>query len=1538
MLNNWGELCRSTGRLARAEELLTRAYEEISPDQRAQHPSLLHNLGLLRRAQGDLPRARELLTRAVEGHNASGFDPDSLDTLAALAGVCMDLNELEEAERRLNEGLNRAGQHRLSKAIAEFRSLQGDLARHRGRPLEALPHYQFALEEARARRHPVDEGTARHQIGLAHLEADQLDLAAAAFQAAVGLSRGAGDRPGATLSSALLGSALLKAGRADEAVRWLAPAAEALREIGNRANERTARLDLAAALHRLGRGAESAEALAHGLELTRELHGERAAQVARIQFVAQLREQSPGSEVAPDGPRSHEVLARVMGETRQAGDRHGEAELFLQESLAALQGDDPDGAITSARRAAELAGELGATHLEGAARTNLGEGLRRGGRPEEAVEEFGRAIALLEAGGNPNSLADAHNNLGLALMEGGRWAEAVPHLEETVRLKRQIGRPGGAAVAERLLAQACQQLEQFAACAEHARAAAALFRQAGRPECVPELLLTSAAARAELDDPTAAAADLEQAAAAAREIGSAPELATALAMRGVLLGFRLDRPDEGAAALEEAAGLAHDLGLTGEQLGGMTPDGLREAAQRLRTGRASAAFEAGEEAFGRGEWAAAAERFEQALALGHASARIALSAVACSAADLDAASAHLAAALTAHPDDADALYWLGQVSFRRGRYEEGLRAVRQAVAVRQQQGTLAAPEPTKLVTATTGGVMARYYQHREPPRITPDYLALHLARANLAAAFGDHAAALADLAHLLEIQPNRSEYYFLRAQVWVALGRPADAARDLYQATELEPHHRRLYEVRAGIFVGAGDPAGALEDYGWALRLDPDVAATWADRGWALLTLGDFAEAADDFREAAACDPGNAEHPFWAGVALALGGDLSGAVAELDRSPPDAVPDVWRALVALKQQDAGRAAGLLRGWLDRRPDDPVVLFWLGLVERVGSTPNAETYLRRAGERAGAGADGDQARLRGRLAVLAGDAGGALACCAEVASTCPLLAMRLEVGFLDWPRRVVSRSARGGGRRRRPACPPRRAVVFPGPAEHQAMSPFAATGSFQPSPTPVGGRFVIDRTADTPRCAVGLGYDRGDQRPVALYCPARWSPEAPSLVARWRSVEHGNVWPCRGWVQIEGRTALALDHPAADWGRPWALARRVSGARGRPSLAQIIDWTFGICEGLMALAGVGLTHGGLCPETILIVQGGWPCLAFPGLADNVADGADLTPYRLAGAPPSAAGDLYAVGGLLWFLLTGRPARGAVDGLDPDCAAVADRCLTDDPSRRYADLGALVADLSRLAASRLGRLPRKAPAGADRAAWAAAARGSVLTRLRRYEQAEDEFARAGDLAVAHVNRAWQDLVLNAPELAARNVAAALRLDPENAEARAYLGEIVSTADPAEGLAAFARAIELDPSAARAYSARAVLRARLKEHTGAAEDLLAARELAPDDAIVHFHAAVAAEHAADVAAAAQFYRAAVAAEPTFAPARARLGRLLEEGGQPREAEQEFTRALRDDPACGTGWYHRGRLHERQGRATAALPDYTRAVEMLGWDPLPT
>ena len=247
-------------------------------------------------------------------------------------------------------------------------------------------------------------------------------------------------------------------------------------------------------------------------------------------------------------------------------------------------------------------------------------------------------------------------------------------------------------------------------------------------------------------------------------------------------------------------------------------------------------------------------------------------------------------------------------------------------------------------------------------------------RANLAAAFGDHAAALADLAHLLEIQPNRSEYYFLRARGIGGAGparrrspRPVPGDRTRAAPPEAVRSARPASSSgRATRRRALGITAGH-----W---LDPDVAATWADRGWAADPRR-LCEGRRRLPRSGGANPGNAEHPFWAGVALALGGDLSGTVAELDRSPRDAVPDVWRALVAPEAAGrgaGGRAVAGLAGPLSRRP---VVLFWLGLVG-AGSTPTAEpTSAFSAGERAGAGTDGDQARLRGRLAVLAGDAGG-----------------------------------------------------------------------------------------------------------------------------------------------------------------------------------------------------------------------------------------------------------------------------------------------------------------------------------------------------------------------------------------------------------------------------------------------------------------------------------------------------------------------------------------------------------------------------------
>jgi tetratricopeptide (TPR) repeat protein len=468
----------------------------------------------------------------------------------------------------------------------------------------------------------------------------------------------------------------------------------------------------------------------------------------------------------------------------------------------------------------------------------------------------------------------------------------------------------------------------------------------------------------------------------------------------------------------------------------------------------------------------------------------------------------------------------------------------------------------------------------------------------------------------------------------------------------------------------------------------------------------------------------------------------------------------------------------------------------------------------------------------------------------------------------------------------------------------------ASGFFRPSPTPVGGRFVIDRTADTARCSVGLGYDLDELRPVVLYLPARWGEEARRQVERWAAIRHANVLPCFGWVEIEGRDVLAAERPAADWGRPLPLGERIRHAPA--TAAQAVNWALDISRGLLALAEVGLTHGGLCSQTVLIVEGGRACLTLPGVSASVLE--------------DGGQDIHAVGALLRLLLTGRPDDDAP--LSAEVGDIIDRCQTDDPARRFVGPAQLVEALARLC-----------PPGQtdDPASWRHAARGSVLTHLRRYQQAAAEFAAAGPLARAFVNRATQHLILDRPDLAVRDACEALRLAPDDAEAHACLGQGLGEMEPTEGLTAFARAIELDPTAGRAHAGRAVLRARLGDRDGAAEDIAQAHRLAPEDPAVGALAAQVCELAGLAEEAVRLYRLALAVEPSCARVRTRLARLLEQAGKVSEAELEYSQALRDDPACAAAWQERGALRQRQGRGLEALADCTTALELRPWDPRP-
>lgn len=122
----------------------------------------------------------------------------------------------------------------------------------------------------------------------------------------------------------------------------------------------------------------------------------------------------------------------------------------------------------------------------------------------------------------------------------------------------------------------------------------------------------------------------------------------------------------------------------------------------------------------------------------------------------------------------------------------------------------------------------------------------------------------------------------------------------------------------------------------------------------------------------------------------------------------------------------------------------------------------------------------------------------------------------------------------------------------------------------------------------------------------------------------------------------------------------------------------------VCEAVQFAHGRLVVHGDLKPNNAMVDEGGRVRLLDFGVArlldaeEAPAQATPLTeayasPERRAGAPPSIADDVFALGRTLEHLLG--------DSRDPDLLAIAGQATAEDPARRYGSVGALIADLAR-----------------------------------------------------------------------------------------------------------------------------------------------------------------------------------------------------------------------------------------------------------------
>jgi len=187
---------------------------------------------------------------------------------------------------------------------------------------------------------------------------------------------------------------------------------------------------------------------------------------------------------------------------------------------------------------------------------------------------------------------------------------------------------------------------------------------------------------------------------------------------------------------------------------------------------------------------------------------------------------------------------------------------------------------------------------------------------------------------------------------------------------------------------------------------------------------------------------------------------------------------------------------------------------------------------------------------------------------------------------------------------------------------------------------------------------------------------------------WREWRHPNLLSVDEVLARRGRLYL-ISHQAI----AGTLAERLQ-QRGLLATEEATRIARAICDALSYLHARGVAHGEVTADNVLITSDGEIKLGFPTLPEAVSAPAkaesattrpDLfyqPPERLVSGPPTAASDIYAVGALLYEMLTGCACRTQLippSATNPHVPPWLDRvvltALSPAPGARYASAAAL-----------------------------------------------------------------------------------------------------------------------------------------------------------------------------------------------------------------------------------------------------------------------
>ena len=345
------------------------------------------------------------------------------------------------------------------------------------------------------------------------------------------------------------------------------------------------------------------------------------------------------------------------------------------------------------------------------------------------------------------------------------------------------------------------------------------------------------------------------------------------------------------------------------------------------------------------------------------------------------------------PDSETALASRGVILQRVGRVDEAVADLTRAIGLRPSDDWAVAHR------GEAYRMMGRYRlavtDFTEAIRLDPSYEFAYASRALARRRLGHHREELADLDRAIELNPEYEWAFAQRGVTHRAAGRHEQAIADFTRAIELDPDYAWAFANRGVAYRQTGRYEEALADLTRALALDPASAWALTNRGVTLRQTGRYREALADLEQAATRRPqdawaiGNRAETLrllgrddeaigdfdralelrpsaWAlarrAAARRRTGDVDGAASDVERALQldltEGEARFVRALLLIADgrrpeavDDLSIAAETARRSLQERPEDPVGLLRMAVVEA-------------ARERAGAVALGRQALLRG----------------------------------------------------------------------------------------------------------------------------------------------------------------------------------------------------------------------------------------------------------------------------------------------------------------------------------------------------------------------------------------------------------------------------------------------------------------------------------------------------------------------------------------------------------------------------------------------